>query len=141
MSGISQTGYFSPTHFLKMWLSPRPHVCGYSWKRRFFLRFGVATTRRFSKSNALQSEGFRKRRFRVHVWTGENVSKPMTRWLVKVYGIVWEISYYYNNAHALRWPLSYFLLFCDYVWTGKNGSNTLRETSVFTNIRIRVDRA
>jgi hypothetical protein len=50
MSGISQTGYLSPTHFLKIWLRPRPHVCGYSWKRRFFDRFGVARTRRFSLS-------------------------------------------------------------------------------------------
>ena len=46
----------------------------------FFLRFGVASTRkrhfRHAKTevfeNALQSGGFRKRRFRVYVWTGEN---------------------------------------------------------------------
>ena len=46
----------------------------------FFLRFGVASTgkRRFRHAktevfeNALQSVGFRKRCFRVYVWTGEN---------------------------------------------------------------------
>ena len=46
----------------------------------FFLRFAVASTRkrrfRHAKTevfkNALQSGGFRKRRFRVYVWTGEN---------------------------------------------------------------------
>ena len=46
----------------------------------FFLRFGVASTRkrrfRHAKTevfeNALQSGGFRKRRFRVYLWTGEN---------------------------------------------------------------------
>ena len=46
----------------------------------FFLRFGVASTRkrrfRHAKTevfeNALQSGGFRKRRFRVYVWTDEN---------------------------------------------------------------------
>ena len=46
----------------------------------FFLRFAVASTRkrrfRHAKTevfkNALQSGGFRKRRFCVYVWTGEN---------------------------------------------------------------------
>ena len=46
----------------------------------FFLRFAVASTRtrRFRQpktgvlENARQSGDFRKRRFRVYVWTGEN---------------------------------------------------------------------
>ena len=61
-------------------LRSRPHVCGYFQNGGFFLRFGVASTRerrfRHAKTevfeNALQSGGFRKRRFRVYVWTGEN---------------------------------------------------------------------
>jgi hypothetical protein len=48
-----------------------------------------------------------------------------------------------HNAIAIRMLYAgrYHIssVFCDYVWTGENDSNTLCETSVFRNIRIRVE--
>ena len=59
----------------------------------FFLRFAVASTRkrRFRQpktevfENALQSGDFRKRRFRVYVWTGKNEGFRKRRFRVYVW--------------------------------------------------------
>ena len=143
-TSIGKTKHLGPRPAAPRRAPPRPlrpvHTYPFFvWKRNFFLRFGLPSTRigwNASFQNALQSGEFWKRRLFIYVWTDT-----------------------YDDATHLMLPawsmLSKGCCFSVFVWSGENDSDTLsvdvyslktekmkKSLAVFKsskNIRIRVD--
>ena len=125
----------------KIWIA---EICKMNWKvnfdqrNSFLLRVKVqdkfVSVLAFSPT---KNGDFRKRRFRVQVWTGENEGFQK-RW--RDDWLIWhrlDNLILLSTTHALYWPLSYISSVI--AFTCGRAKTIRRETYVFKNVRIRVD--